>query len=351
MKKANEIFEEMKSVFAEKCGYEISDDCDMAVRMYAAASQTEALYIYGGWILRQCFPQSAEGQYLDSHGFARNILRKAGEKAKGEISFFVNAPAKNDIYIPAGTVCMTASGISFETLSSGIIAAGEKVCTVSACALETGKEYNVPRASVIFMTNAPLGVEGCTNASNFTGGADEESDEALRARILESYRALSNGANAAWYEKTALAVAGVADVSVVPCARGVGTVDVVITSNNGLPSDELIANVQNVFEEKREICVDVQVCAPNVLNVNIEAQVMIKAGYDAADVLNSVREALAGMFDGKYLARKLYTAEICDRIYHTEGVLSYKLISPDYDMAASENMLLNAGEIKISRWE
>ncbi len=350
MKTANEIFEEMKAVFELESGCAVSDGCDMAVRMYAAAAQTEALYIYADWILRQCFPQSAEGAYLDSHGEARGIVRSAGKKAAGELVFFVNSAAVNDVLIPAGTVCMTSDGIGFETLTSGVIAEGETICTVSAQALEVGSKGNVSARTVNFMTNAPMGVEGCTNTAAFTGGEDEESDEALRARILESYKLLSNGANAAWYRKKALEVSGVASVNVIPCARGAGTVDIIITSDEGVPSESLISQVQSVLNAERELCVDVLVYGPNTVYLDIEAQVKVKTGWDADAVLANVKKALEDMFGGGIMGRKLYCAEICDRIYHVDGVESYRLVSPDFDYTAQDNVLLCAGEIEISRW-
>ncbi|MBQ8831363.1 MAG: baseplate J/gp47 family protein [Oscillospiraceae bacterium] len=351
MKTANEIFEEMKAVFEEKSGYAVSDGCDMAVRMYAAAAQTEALYIYADWTLRQSFPQSAEGQYLDSHALARGIVRKEGSKAAGELVFFVNSAAVNDILIPAGTVCMTADGVSFVTLDSSIIPEGEKICTVKAQALSVGTQGNAAKRTVNYMTDAPGGVEGCTNTYAFTGGEDEESDDELRARIMDSYRGLSNGANAAWYKKKALEVDGVAAATVVPCARGVGTVDVIITAEDGVPSAELIANVQSALEAEREICVDVSVYAPETVSLSIAAEVKVKAGYEPSAVLQNVKTSLEEMFGGGILGRKVYCAEICDRIYHTEGVESYRLTAPDFDYAAPENVLLCAGTISVGRWE
>lgn len=350
MKTAEVIYKEMKAVFESESGYAVEDGCDMAVRMYAAAAQTEALYIYADWVLRQCFPQSAQGQYLDGHGIARSIARKEGEKAVGELVFFVNSPAANDIYVPSGTVCMTADGVSFETLESGIIAEGEKVCAVSAKALEVGKCGNAKPRTVNFMTNAPSGVEGCTNNSAFTGGEDKESDEALRKRILETYKLLSNGANASWYKKKAMETEGVASAYVISCARGTGTVDVIITSEGGVPSESLIAAVQSAIDKEKELCVDVLVYGPATVNLSIEAQVKVKAGYNAATVTENVKKELTDMFGGGILGRKVYCAEICDRIYHVDGVESYRLISPDYDYAASENVLLCAGNINIGRW-
>ena len=54
------------------------------------------------------------------------------------------------------------------------------------------------------MAVAPVGVSQVTNPEAFTGGADVEDDEALRARVLETFRRMPNGANAAFYEQEAL---------------------------------------------------------------------------------------------------------------------------------------------------
>ena len=51
----------MKAVFEESTGTVLTEGGDMAVRMYAAAAEIYALYVYNDWIRRQCFPQTAEG--------------------------------------------------------------------------------------------------------------------------------------------------------------------------------------------------------------------------------------------------------------------------------------------------
>jgi len=49
----------------------------------------------------------------------------------------------------------------------------------------------------------------CYNPEAFTGGTDTESDELLRARILESFDSLPTGSNKAFYEAEALKVVAV----------------------------------------------------------------------------------------------------------------------------------------------
>ena len=71
-----------------------------------------------------------------------------------------------------------------------------------------------------------MGVKSVTNPEVFSGGTEEEGDEALRERVLETFQRLPNGANAAWYEKTAMDHEGVAAAKAIGRARGIGTVDV-----------------------------------------------------------------------------------------------------------------------------
>lgn len=65
------------------------------------------------------------------------------------------------------------------------------------------------------LTACPVGVTACSNPEAFSGGSDPEEDESLRARILESYQRLPNGANAAYYQQVAMSHTGVAAATVI----------------------------------------------------------------------------------------------------------------------------------------
>ena len=57
MKEIAEIYGQMLETFEEKTGFAMDDTADLAVRLYAAAAQLQALYIYADWALTQSFPQ------------------------------------------------------------------------------------------------------------------------------------------------------------------------------------------------------------------------------------------------------------------------------------------------------
>ena len=76
MKTVEEIYQQMLETFSQRAGFVPEDSCDLAVRLYAAAAQMQALGIQGDWVLDQSFPQTAQGIYLDYHVMSsgRNII-------------------------------------------------------------------------------------------------------------------------------------------------------------------------------------------------------------------------------------------------------------------------------------
>ena len=81
MKTTEEIYQTLLAAFAQRAGFTPEADCDLAVRLYAAAAELQALGIQSEWVLDQSFPQTARGVYLDYHAQMRGIARTAATKA------------------------------------------------------------------------------------------------------------------------------------------------------------------------------------------------------------------------------------------------------------------------------
>ena len=269
MKTTEEIYQTLLAAFAQRAGFTPEADCDLAVRLYAAAAELQALGIQSEWVLDQSFPQTARGVYLDYHAQMRGIARTAATKAVGTLRFSVERAPSTALSIAAGTACMTEGETRFQTTAEAVLAAGELSVDAPAEALEPGRSGNAAAGTIVILTACPVGITGCTNPAPFTGGSDQEDDASLRSRILESYQRLPNGANAAWYEQTAMGHEGVAAARAVGRARGIGTVDVYIATAAGLPNGTLLAAVQADLQERREIAVDVQVKAPAAVEMDV----------------------------------------------------------------------------------
>ena len=342
MKTTEEIYQSLLASFAQRAGFTPEADCDLAVRLYAAAAELQALGIQGEWVLDQSFPQTAGGAYLDYHAQMRGITRTAATKAAGTLRFSVERAAAADLTIAAGTVCMTAEEVRFQTTETVVLKAGELTADAPAEALEPGRSGNAAAGTIRILTACPVGI---------TGGSDQEDDESLRSRILESYQRLPNGANAAWYEQTAMSHDGVAAARAVGRARGIGTVDVYIATAAGLPGAELLQEVQADLQERREIAVDVQVKSPEAEAVAITAELAVREGAAFSAVKAGAEQALANFFSGQRLGEPVLLAELGDLLYHVEGVENYRLLAPAADLAAEDGTLPMLGTVTITEME
>ena len=343
----DEIYAQMAETFSQETGITLAGDGDMAVRLYAVAAQIYALYVQADWVNRQCFPQSAEGEYLDLHAQLRGLERRAAVAAVGVVRFEADRAPGTDLTIPTGTVCMTAGLIRFETTQAAVLQAGKTEVEVPAAALEPGASGNVAAGTIRAMAVAPVGVSRCTNPEGFSGGVDAESDDELRERVLETFRRMPNGANAAFYEQGAMSFPQVAAAAVISRPRGVGSVDVVISISSGVPDSELLEEVQAYFEARREIAVDVLVRAPEVQDVDVTVQVQAAANRDGETVRQEVEQAIRSWFDGRRLGQNILRAKLGQLVFEVEGVENYALTAPASDVMVDSDVLPRLRTISV----
>lgn len=347
MYSVEERYEQMRAAVAERTGVTMTDGCDMAARLYALAAQICALEAQSDWVRRQCFPQTAQGENLDHHAMVRGLERREGTPAGGTVRFFAGAAGETERIIPAGTVCMTEKLVRFETTQKGVIAAGEMWADVPVQAVEAGADGNAAPGTVILMAVAPAGVASCTNPVQFAGGTDREDDESLRGRILDTFRSLPNGANAAYYRQVALSEPEVAAAEVVPRPRGVGTVDVVVSARSGLPGEELLERLQEKLSAQREIAVELRVIPPETVPVSLNVKITPARGFEGAEVAARVEQALRNHFDGSLLGRSQLLVKLGSIVYGCEGVENYRITAPAADVAVGATQLPVLEELHV----
>lgn len=347
MRTVDEIYQELLACFGERTGLEPREGCDLSARLYAVAAQVYALYVQADWVARQAFPQTAEGEWLERHAQLRGLERKPATAAEGVVRFIAGEGDSSPREIPQGTVCMTAGLVRFETTRPGWVEAGELTAEVPVRALEPGTAGNVSAGAVSSMAVAPMGIASCTNPQPFTGGTDGEGDGSLRTRVLDSFKRLPNGANAAFYQQGALSFEQVAAAAVIPRPRGVGSVDVVPATLAGLPGLELLEELQTYFEQRREIAVDLRVRAPETVRVDLAVKVEPQEGQDRGQVLAKVEMALRGTFTGEMLGQDVLRARLGHIIYSCDGVANYAILAPAADVPVGEDVLPVLGRLTV----
>lgn len=348
MRTLEELYQELAAEFQSRTGLSAAGCGDLAARFYAVAAQLYGLYAQEEWTRRQCFPQTAEGDELDKHGWMRSVFRREAVAACGTVRFFADGDRKLAVQIPAGTVCMTAGGVRFVTLEGAVIPAGETQVDVPVQAAQAGSAGNVPAGTVLFLAVPPLGVVACSNPGSMTGGLDRETDDSLRERVLDSYRRLANGANSAFYHQSAMAFDGVGAVTVLPRNRGVGTVDLVVAAQTGMPEEELLAQLQEHFDSVREIAVDVQVLAPTARSVDVAVTVSAVQGADFSAVAARVESAVKNWFIGERLGLPVLRAELTALLFGVEGVANCTVTLPDSDTAGESTTLPVLGTLTVT---
>ena len=351
MRSIEEIYQALLAAFAQRAGFTPEEGCDLPVRLWAAAAQIQALEIQTDWVLDQSFPQTAQGIYLDRHGAMRGISRLPATKAVGTLRFSVEFPPALDTTIPAQTVCMTEEEVRFQTTEAAVLAEGELWVDVPAEALEGGTAGNAAPGEISILTACPVAITACTNPAAFYGGSDQEDDETLRGRILESYRRLPNGANAAWYEQTAMSYSGVAAARAVGRPRGIGTVDIYVATETGLPGYELLTGLQALLQEKREIAVDVQVKAPEVETVDVAVAVTPADGVNFSDAKAAAEQMIASFFTGRLLGNPVRLAELGSKLFALPEVENYHFSAPGADVAARDAALPVLGTLTVTEME
>lgn len=345
----DEIYGQMVEAFQKETGVTLAGDGDMAVRLYAVAAQIYALYIQADWVNRQCFPQTAQGDYLDKHAQLRGLERRAAVAAEGVLRFETDQAAGTDLTIPVGTVCMTAGLVRFETTAEAVLQAGKTMVETTAAAVEPGAAGNVAADTIRAMAVVPVGISRCTNPKGFSGGLDEESDEELRERVMETFQRMPNGANAAFYEQSAMSFPQVAAAAVVSRPRGVGSVDVVVSTAAGVPDSGLLKELQAYFEERREIAVDVLVRAPEVRDVDVTIQIQAAANRDGEAVRQAVEQTVRSWFDGRQLGQNILRAKLGQLVFGVDGVENYVLTAPAADVTVEHDILPRLKSLSVTQ--
>lgn len=198
-------------------------------------------YGYLDWISQQAVPFTCTDEFLEGWAALKGVYRLPATVATGAVTF----TGTNGSVIPSGTPLKRSDGMAFVTTADATIASGSAVAPAEAVADpagQVGANGNTDVGVQMSLSSAISGVNGTGSVSTaFTGGADIESDDSLRARMLQAYQNPPHGGSASDYVTWALQVPGVTRVWVVPNGYGPGSVviypmfDVSEAAHGGFP--------------------------------------------------------------------------------------------------------------------
>ena len=223
---------------------------------------------------------------------------------------------------------------------------------------EAGAVGNVAANTIKIPDKAIPGITSITNPKPFTGGTDQETDDAYRERVIAAYEEFLSGSDSD-YKRWAKEVPGVGQAYVIPEWEGfgTGTTKILILDSNGQPANEtLIERVQNyiapLVTKNRgglaPINANVTVAAPDIITINIKANIYFDDQYDRESV---EKELIKNLRD--YLGSIEITTEdeslqyvhphmIGHRILSTKGIKLYENLYLNGD---SKPILIPMGEV------
>lgn len=184
-------------------------------------------YDFLRWISRQAVPFTSEGEYLQGWGALKKVYIKPNAQATGVAVFPGCTPG---VTLPAGSLISRSSdGLRYVTLAD-VVSSASGVLTVPASAVAdpagvSGASGNMPAGTPLSLVAAVPGIASSGTAStDFTGGADLESDDDFRGRVMSAFQVVPQGGAVADYEQWAKSIPGITRAWAVGNGFGVGTV-------------------------------------------------------------------------------------------------------------------------------
>ena len=226
-------------------------------------------------ILSVMFLEDATNEFLDKKVYDFGIERKQGSFARG----YIKITGENGTFIPQHSEVLSQSGLVFFTLEDAWINEGTVIVEVEASSV--GEQYNLIPNSIEKFSKEINGVTSLINEEEFTQGVDIETDEELRERFFEIIRRPATSGNIYHYEQWAKEIDGINQAKIKPLWNGNGTVKVIVSNDNSIVSEEIVAKCQEYINTVKPIGADVTVITPSALDVNITANIYIENGYDS----------------------------------------------------------------------
>lgn len=177
-------------------------------------------YGYLDYIARQATPFTAIGEMLEGWAGLKGVTRKPATAAAGAVTFTGTVGTT----IPTGTSVLRGDGYAYATSADATVGTGGTVLAPIS-AVTAGTAGNAIDGSAFALTSGVSGIAAAGTATGpVTGGAEVESDDSLRSRMLLAYASPPQGGSASDYRQWALAVPGVTRAWVAPGGMGPSTV-------------------------------------------------------------------------------------------------------------------------------
>jgi uncharacterized phage protein gp47/JayE len=313
---------------------------DSEVYARVLAGVTHGLYGFIEWLSRQFIYDTAEAEMLERWASIWGVARKPAAQATGAVTFTLQSGAQ----VVTGTLLQALDGVQYQTTADAVVSGLSATATVEA--LDAAAAGNRDAGQSLALVSPVVGVQSIAVSGVLSGGADLESDDDLRARLLARIQQPPHGGAQFDYVTWALEVPGVTRAWCYPQELGPGTVTVRFVRDDDaslIPDAGEVATVQAYIDALRPVTAGLTVVAPVAvpLNVTISGLSPDTAAIRAAVAVELVdliaREAVPG--------GTIYLSHIRAAISAATGENNHVLVSPSADVVRSTGDISTLGAV------
>jgi uncharacterized phage protein gp47/JayE len=301
----------------------------------------QELYGYLDYAAKQTNVLDCSDENLDRYATIWGLERLPADYSQGTISFVSTGTP----VIPIGTAFQTNNQLQFVSTADNVMGTG--VTTVAVSSVLPGKTFNLADGASMTPSVSIAGISTGSSAA-INGGADTETDSALRARLLTRISTPPNGGSANDYCVWALeSSADVTRAWAYPQELGDGTVVVRFMTDNATsdgipaPADELA--MYNYIDPLRPVtaklyCISPIAVALNVQISNLTPDTAATRAAAAAEIANLIktRSEPGGV---------IYLSWIWNAVSLATGNVHHIISSPSADAIASTGHIFVPGTV------
>lgn len=311
---------------------------------------------------------TSSGSDLDSFVADFGLTREPSVPSSGSVTFSRFTDTQSAL-VPLGLQVQTADGsVTFVVTEDAtnpawspsqqgyVINSGTPSVTVPVMATAGGSVSNVVANSITLILSAVPGVNTVTNALAFTGGADAETDAALRLRFQSFLNSLARGTLTSISYAISTVQTGLTD----SIAENVnpdgsphpGYLTITVDDGTGSPPGSLLTAAAVAVDQYRGAGIAFGVFGPTKLTANVVFALTTETGYDHSTVVAEAVAAVVAFINGLSLGYELPYTRLVQVIYDSSpgitNVTGVTLNGGTSDMTATAAQVVRAGTVSGS---
>lgn len=295
------------------------------------------------YLAAQLFPDTSDDAYLVRQAALFGVFKRDASFARGTVA----ATGVNGSIVPAGARVARADGVEYAVDADVTVASG--TASLAVTAVTAGASPTLASGVALTFVSPLPGVSAQASAVASTlDGADQESTESLRARLLERMATDANGGTETDYETWALEVPGVTRAWAYPLGLGPGTVVVRFVRDNDsgglIPSSGEVSAVQAYVDERKPAHATVTVVAPVAAPVNVTLSIT----PNTLALRTEVSAALASVFLGVGPGETVKRSALQVAVGGVEGVTDFSVTTPGSNVTHTANQVPVLGTVTFT---